>query len=150
MRKTSKQSSARAFRRGKRAEAIKQYRKQEDVPALVSFINMCAAMGIPVGTTLYDRALTDHPKYFPEAIAHRKRWDAIPKEVHEEYRAATANMFSDRTAHEYGGKGLVWYINHPKEYDEYRAWQQEMQPEWDAEDKVIHDKYYKAHGVEKV
>lgn len=121
----------------------------EDAPAKVKYIYMCAFMKQPIGSSIYEDAIKEHPEYFPDEVEHRKKWEAIPKEVHdayfEEYHKIDEELFSDIP---HKGKGIMFFANNPEADKEFsRAWEaanKKALPLLEA----LHRKFYSKYGIE--
>lgn len=57
----------------------------KNVPNKVLFIKMMTAMGQPIGTSIYESAIKEHPEHFPEEVEYKRKWDAVPQEIKDKY-----------------------------------------------------------------
>jgi hypothetical protein len=55
-----------------------------NMPSLVAYVKMSGITGVPIGAATYERAIKEHPEYFPEEVEYRRKYAAIP-EIEKEY-----------------------------------------------------------------
>lgn len=88
-------------------------------PKDVQAIHALAMLGMPVGSGLFERAVKEHPQYFPEEVAHRKKWNSIPQSVHDAYWKEISD-FENKWMEENPGDpkwingGVMMMIKHPE------------------------------------
>lgn len=46
---------------------------------------MMGIMKQPIGSSTYDKAIKEHPEYFPDEIERIRKWELIPQKVHDKY-----------------------------------------------------------------
>lgn len=61
----------------------------EEVPELVLYVKTARHVSL----TAFEECLDKHPEYFPEEVAHRKKWERIPGWVHEVYQKTIMDAF---------------------------------------------------------
>jgi len=125
------------------------HKEFEDAPAKVQYIYMCAVMKQPIGSSTYEDAIKEHPEYFHEDVERRKKWEAIPQEVHDaywkEYWKLDEEIYKNVP---HRGKGLLFYAQNSKESAEYKS-------AWEAANKkalplreTLHRKFYSKYSIE--
>jgi len=125
------------------------HKELKDAPSEVQYLYMCSVMNHPIGSSIYEETIKKHPEYFPDEIEHRKKWEAIPKEVHDaywkEYWKIDKEIYKDVP---HRGKGILFYAQNPKEYAEYKeafdAARKKALPLHEA----LHRKFYSKYGIE--
>lgn len=55
-----------------------------NMPSLVAYVKISGITGIHIGMDTYERAIKEHPEYFPKEVEYRRRYAAIP-EIEKEY-----------------------------------------------------------------
>lgn len=55
-----------------------------NMPSLVAYVKMSGITGMTIGMATYERAIKEHPEYFPEEVEYRRKYAAIP-EIEKEY-----------------------------------------------------------------
>lgn len=55
-----------------------------NLPSKVAYVKAAQHFGFPIGLGLYESVLKEYPEYFKEELAHRRKYDAIPK-IEKEY-----------------------------------------------------------------
>ncbi len=124
--------------------------KAEDfykMPAKVQFVHIMAASNQPIGISLYQEVLDEHPEYFPEEVEHQKKWRGIPQDVHDAYWKEYWELDKEIMKDVPPSKGLVYYCSHQKESVEYRKKLDEAIEKGKPLRKALHDKYYGKYGV---
>ncbi len=124
-------------------------KNQKQIPAIVMMVQICAHMNVPIGSSLYEKAVTDHPEYFTDIIEHRKKMSLVPQHVHDSYMKEMMEVFHKRREHKYGAMGILWYSSNPEKSAEYDLWVKENEPIWEKAEKDIWAKYYKPYGLKK-
>lgn len=125
------------------------HKEFEDAPTKVQYIYMCAVMKQPIGSSTYEDAIKEHPEYFLDEIEHRKKWEAIPKEVHDaywkEHCKIKEEVYKDVP---HRGKGMLFYVQNPKERDEYNSAQEAANKKALPLFETLHRKFYSKYGIE--
>lgn len=49
-----------------------------NMPSIVAYVKASAFYGTPIGYATYERAIKEHPEYFPEEVEYRRKFNAIP------------------------------------------------------------------------
>ena len=124
-----------------------RFADMKPMPPLVMFIQVCGAMGIPIGSSTLEEAITKHPEYFPEEVENREKWNKVPVKVMEEYLDEFRELEKRTCGDIFNGKGLLYYIEHPEEahrnHVEYDQRLRQSKPEF----KALHEKYFAAYGL---
>jgi len=120
----------------------------EEYPQEIKYLCICSLLNKPVVSSIYEDAIKKYPEYFPDIIEHRKKWEAIPQEVHDAYQKELFEL--DKKIYKdvpYSGKGILFYSQHPEEYEEHnKEWKtanKKAQPLY----KKLHKKYYAKYGI---
>ena len=118
-----------------------------EIPAKVLYVQMCGATGTPIGLTLYNEVITEYPEYFPKEAEHKRKWEAIPKEVHdahwEEYWAFCKALWKDEPK----SGGIMSAINNPEEFQKWHEAYKRLRPIEEAKEKELHKKYYAKYDI---
>ena len=56
-----------------------------EAPSRVQYIFTAGMVKQYIGSSLYNKAIEEHPEYFPDEIEHRKKWASIPQKTHDDY-----------------------------------------------------------------
>lgn len=84
----------------------------DKAPPLVQFLHMVAISGISIGSSIVNKAMTDHPEYFEDELERKRKWDLVPNEVHSAYNKELSvtllriNILSDNYACRFWSKGI--------------------------------------------
>lgn len=123
------------------------------LPSLIQFLLASQASGIGIGLAMYNEAIEKHPEFFVEEIDRAKKWASIPEEVRNQYfgelysTGAQINKECDACA---GGGGLLYWIDHPFEMNEYFACLKRNRPIHQQNELYLHNKYLAIYGIEYV
>ncbi len=122
-----------------------------DAPLNVQYVYIRTLLGQPVSATLLNEAITESPSYFPEEAEEKRKWDAIPQDVHaaywKEYWELHNSLCKDIPHY---GMGILYYTEHPQEYMEYTKAMDIVSSKLELLKKELHLKYYSKYGVKKV
>lgn len=121
--------------------------KDFNIPHEVMFVRIAEQCGIPMGYSHYMEIIQKYPEHFPKEIEHKRKWDSIPQQVHDDYGNECQAMRNEVYKNLPLSKGLMWVIENSQEY---RDWQVEYDKCYKIEQeqqKILHDKYYKSYGV---
>lgn len=128
---------------------MKHKKKENDFfnePSEVLFLKMAAHFGIPIGLSTYEKTIEKYPDYFPDEYARKKKWEAIPKEVHDakfkEYWEFHEKLWKDEPK----SGGIMSMINNPEEYQKWNEAYQRLSPIEEAKEKELRKKYYAQYG----
>lgn len=103
---------------------------------------------ITIGISQYEKLLEKYPEWFPDVLDWREKMSKVPQKVHDAYNQectefSTAN-FSNGP---YGGMGILWYLDHPKEFAERQEWLKQNPNHLNTDH--IFNKHYKPYGLYK-
>lgn len=135
----------------------------QDTPSLVLFVKGMAMIGEPISFSLYEEALTKYPEYFSEEIECKRKWDAIPQSVHDEYQNLSETQLfpSEEELKEYEAilgpepfpelpGGIIQRVMHPEHEEEYAIqdqWNKKLFALRSVKQKELRDKYYGPYGI---
>jgi hypothetical protein len=120
--------------------------KVEDIPHEVLAFKLQQYCGV----SQYEYMLKTYPEHFKYEIKKRDEWNAIPKEVKD---MAFKEEFERREAlyksvpHQ--GKGIMFYIDNPKEEKEYREALAKISPELERVSREVDEKYFGPYRKKK-
>jgi hypothetical protein len=115
-----------------------------EAPRKIQFIYMTEF----VGMNFFEEAMREHPEYFPEEIEKKKKWDAIPQEVHDKYWEEMRELDKKLMKDVPPSKGVLYFAINPKEFDEWHEKRDAARKKGWRERKAIHDKFYSQYGIE--
>ena len=111
-----------------------------EIPHLVLLVQMAQISGMPIGLSIYQEAIDTYPEHFPEEAAHKKKWNAIPKEVIDGYLKEIGEAFA---IYREGipNKGILYWSEHIKEFEEYIESGKSIREKHDKKEKAIYEKW---------
>ena len=119
-----------------------------EVPNKVQYIYMMGMMKQPIGSSTYDKAIKEHPEYFPDEVEHRKKWAAIPQEVHdkywEEYWKIEEEVMKDVSL----SKGIMAWLDDQEGYSEWNKKWTEANEKAKPLREALHKKFYSEYCIE--
>jgi hypothetical protein len=119
----------------------------EEAPLLIQQIHFTWMIGRPIGSSTYEKAIADHPEYFPDEVEAKRKWDLVPQEVHdkylEEYWQVHREIFKDVT----DGGGFMDTINNSSAHQAWRKANDEAYAKMKPLEKKLHNKYYLKYGI---
>lgn len=119
-----------------------------DAPALIMHIYRNAMCKIPMGASLIERGMKEHPEYFPDEMEHRRKWEAIPQSVHDEYWKERTAIHTKVFKNMPGSKGILGWANDPEGYLKWsKQWEKCRKKELPLIEK-LHNKFYSKYGIE--
>lgn len=100
----------------------------KDAPPIIGQVYMCGMMNIPIGSSIYEKAIQKHPEYFPEEVEHRKKWDSVPQQIKDAYSAELYKILDKyrEAAPSLGNHGILAQIRDTKAKKQLKAWQEYM------------------------
>lgn len=113
-------------------------------PVSIQYLYICAMNDFPVGSSILDEAMENHPEYFPDELAQRAKWDAIPSEVHDAYAKEYVELMKMLPQ----SPGLLKLAVGGEEADEYFRKEKKVGKEFESLSRELHDKYYGPYGIE--
>ena len=60
------------------------YKELLEAPAKVRFLYTMAVAKQPVGSQMIEDAIKESPEYFPDELEHRRKWELIPQQDHDD------------------------------------------------------------------
>jgi len=119
-----------------------------EAPSRVQYIYTMGMMKQPIGSSLYNEAIEEHPEYFPDVIEHRKKWAVIPQKTHddywEEYWALDKEIMKDVP----DSKGIVYWASNPSDYVEWNKKYTKAKEQGKPLYQELHKKFYSKYGIE--
>lgn len=119
-----------------------------DAPNKVQFIYMMGMMKHPIGSGIYEDAIKEHPDYFPDEVEHRRKWDAIPQEVHDSYWEEYWKLDKEVMKDVPQSKGIIGWIDDQEGYAEWNKKWTEANEKAKPLRKALHKKFYSEYGIE--
>ena len=117
---------------------IKEY---NEAPSIIQYIWAMSISNIPIGGSMYNNALKEHPEYFPDEVEHRRKYALIPEEIHKLYREASMKLW-DEMSETLPSKGIVYWCNNPIEYEKWHKENKKLAPMRKKKYDALHQKYY--------
>lgn len=119
----------------------------EKAPAIVQFIWAAKISNTPIGYSTFEKAVEEHPQYFPEEIEYRKKWASIPQSVHDEYEKERKEIHLKCFELLPESKGISGWINDIEGYNEWSRIYDECSKKEEPLLKKLHKKYYSKYGI---
>lgn len=116
------------------------YEEFINAPKDVQALHILASTKTPIGSSLYEKTIKEHPEYFPEEIEHRRKYDLIPQEVHDAYWEGREVLDDELLKSNKGILNLIHNTEAKKEWDEAYA-------KFSKEEKALHKKHYSKYGI---
>jgi hypothetical protein len=116
------------------------------LPEEVKLFELAKLVG-PIGYGYYERITLKYPEHYPEEYDRMKRWESIPKSVHDEYISEISefhdNLWKDEPKHT---QGFMAVVNNTEEYQIWSdAWER-LRPIEEEFKKKCHKKHYGKYG----
>lgn len=124
------------------------WKELQEAPGIVQFIHIASYSKTPIGMQIYEEAIRTYPDYFEEEVELRKKWDAVPQYVEDEYFKAMAKMrshYMSKSPH--SGKGLMFFIQNPDAFLESRNYDTAQRPAMIREAKEIHKEFLASFNI---
>lgn len=77
-----------------------------NMPSIVAYVKFAGLTGTPIGIATYERAIKEHPEYFPEEVEYRRKYAAIP-EIEKEWHLNKLMELHDEESKELESNGYV-------------------------------------------
>jgi len=119
-----------------------------EVPNKVQYIYMMGMMKQPIGSSTYEKAIKEHPEYFPDEVEHRKKWAAIPQEVHDKYWEEYWKIEEEVMKDVSPSKGIMGWIDDQEGYSEWNKKWTEANEKAKPLREALHKKFYSEYGIE--
>jgi len=119
-----------------------------EAPSKVQYIYMMGMMKQPIGSSIYEDAIKEHPEYFPDEVEHRRKWDAIPQEVHDKYSEEYWKLDEEVMKDVPPSKGIIGWIDDQEGYSEWNKKWTEANEKAKPLREALHKKFYSEYGIE--
>jgi len=119
-----------------------------EAPSKVKYIYMMGMMKIPIGSSTYEDVIKEHPEYFPDEVEHRRKWDAIPQEVHDNYLEEYWELDKEIMKNVPPNKGIMGWIDDQEGYSEWNKKWTEAYEKGNPLREALHKKFYSKYGIE--
>lgn len=132
-------------------DSVKDHR---DIPGIVQYLMAASYLNQGVGSWALEKALSEHPEYFPEVIEHRRKWALIPEEVKTAFFAESsekeAALYEDCRKLTSGEGGIMHWITREgqEEWIKYSKCTETKRPLLLALKREMHEKYLAKYGIE--
>jgi hypothetical protein len=117
----------------------------ENAPTTVQYIFLAAVSNIPIGDTILNKAIEEHPEYFQEEIEARNKWAKIPQEVHDAYHAELLELQDKYLP---VSKGISHWMHNIEEYKEWNKKYDEAREAMIPEERELYNKHYSKYGYD--
>lgn len=117
-------------------------------PGKVQYIYMMGVIEQPISLGTYEDAIQEHPEYFPDETERRKKWNAIPKAVHDKYWEEYWRIHKEIMKDIPPSKGIVGCINDQEGYGEWEKKWTEANKKRNLLLESLHKKFYSEYGIE--
>jgi hypothetical protein len=117
-------------------------------PAKVQILCLTSDFKIPIGSKMLEEVIEENPEYFPDILEHRRRWETIPQEVHENYNKSEKEIYDLVFKDFPESKGIFGWIRDP---EGFKTWCEEYEKRWSLMApllKDLHNKLYSRYGIE--
>jgi hypothetical protein len=120
-----------------------------NAPSIIQFIWIAGISKTFIGISTFEEAIKNHPEYFPDEIAHRQRWEAIPQDVKDNYYKESGMLYEEMSRDDLGkGKGLMHFVQNPGDFDANMKLHEKRRPEYLKKMLLLHNKYFAKYGIE--
>lgn len=118
-----------------------------DIPEEVLYVKIATMCSIPIGGSVYSRIITKYPECFPEETEHRRKCEAIPQKVHDDYNKEFWELREYVYKDSLPGLGMGYWSKHPEEYEKFRESRKIPDKIMKEKEKELHKKYYSKYGI---
>ncbi len=125
----------------------KRFSELLNEPYEVIFLKMAAVNRIPVGLSVYNRIINKYPDYFPSEYAHNKKWESIPKEVHDAKFKEWFEFKDKLWENEPKSPGIMAHARNTKEAQEWNEAYERLRPIEKKKEDELYNKYYSKFGL---
>lgn len=119
-----------------------------EAPSKVQYIYMMGMMKHPIGSSIYEDAIKEHPEYFPDEVEHRRKWDAIPQDVHDKYLEEYWELDKEIMKDVPPSKGIFGWIDDQEGYSEWNKKWTEANEKGKPLREALHKKFYSEYDIE--
>ena len=117
-------------------------------PAKIQWLYTMALAKQPIGSSTLENAIKEHPEYFPDELEHRRKYDLIPQQVHDDYWKEWRVLIDEMYKEMPPSKGILSCIDDPKGYKEWSIAYEKAKKKQEPLQKALHDKFYHQYGIE--
>ncbi len=117
------------------------------IPSGVMYIQFCKSLGKPVASSIYDKVLKEYPEYFPEEAERIRRWENVPKDVHEAYQNEMGIFLENLWKGQPSPPGIRGAAYNTEEFQKWKIAYYRLAPIEEQKDKELHEKYYGPYGL---
>ena len=113
--------------------------------------SLATAHGFPtfIGSSQLERAIKNHPEYFPDEVEHRRKWASVPEEVKQahdaEYERRYALLRPGFTP--WTGVGIMALARRTPEAIAYEAMIKDTAKAAGAMRREVHNQFYGPYGL---
>ena len=125
------------------------YSELVNAPSIIQYIYIASVQNQPIGMSIYEEAMKSYPQFFKEELELRRRWDAVPEHIKEQYFDAMAKMyktFDEKTP--FHGKGIMFFANNPDKFSQQMFYVESQRPLKIDEGKKIHNQFLSSFGIQ--
>jgi hypothetical protein len=119
-----------------------------EAPNKVQYIYMMGMMKQPIGSSTYEDAIKEHPEYFPDEVEDRRKWDAIPQEIHDKYWEEYWEIDKEVMKDVPPSKGVIGWIDDQEGYNEWNKKWTKANEKAKPLRESLHKKFYSEYGIE--
>lgn len=119
-----------------------------EAPSRVQYIYIMGIMKQPIGSSLYNEAIEEHPEYFPDVIEYRKKWVVIPQKAHNDYWEEYWVLDKEVMKNVPDSKGIVHWASNPSDYVEWNKEYTKAKEKGKPLYQELHKKFYSKYGIE--
>jgi len=123
------------------------YEELLKAPPKVAFLYTMAMLNQPVGVSVFEEAIAEHPEYFPDEVEHRRKWSLIPQHVHDEYHKELTTLGAEIYKDMPPSKGFLEWVNDPSGYKKWSTLFKIYREKEKVLEAELHKKYYSKYGV---
>ncbi len=116
-------------------------------PAKVQFLYVRAMLKEPVGISMCEEAMKEHPEYFPDELEYRRKYALIPQHVHDLYYQEKDVLHNECYKSLPASKGLIGWLDDPKGYEEWNKVYTKCREKEKPLEEALHKKHYSEYGI---
>ncbi len=113
----------------------------EEIPPLIRVMALFCMSGTPLSPRVIAQAQEQHPEYFAEELENKRRFDAIPVEVHQRY-AQLSWRLRGICLHGIPREGLYENMHNPTGYQAYLRKKKVREPYYQQALPLLHARAY--------
>ncbi len=113
----------------------------EEIPPLIRVMALFCMSGTPLSPRVIAQAQEQHPEHFVEELDNKRRFDAIPVEVHRRY-AELSWRLRGICLHGITQQGLYEKLDNPGRYQLYLAKKKTREPYYQLALPLLHARAY--------